>query len=42
MCFHCYGSAPTQVEVFPGMWHDFIEETHGCGALCQPLESDST
>ena len=27
--------AAAQVEVFSGMWHDFIEETHGCGALDQ-------
>eukprot|EP01052_Picozoa_sp_SAG31_P036923 SAG31_NODE_4680_length_3036_cov_1.190671_2_plen_283_part_00 len=24
--------APVQTEVFQGMWHDFVEETHGCGA----------
>jgi hypothetical protein len=24
--------AAAQVEVFPGMWHDFVEESLGCGA----------
>ena len=27
---------PTIVHVFTGMWHDFIQETEGCGT--RPLE----
>ena len=25
--------APVQVEVFSSMWHDFVQESDGCGAI---------
>ena len=29
--------APVQVEVFSSMWHDFVQESDGCGSSI-PLE----
>ena len=29
--------AHVQVEVFEGMWHDFVQESEGCGSTAGPL-----